>query len=327
MKMMLLAVFLVSSSGAAMVSAENAIDVKPDQVYGHKYGLAMTFDVFTPPKANGAAVLFINSGGYVSGQMRQCALREDSGWVFLPIHPAEPWMLPPLIVEQYSFEKLLAAGFTVFDVRCGSSPRFTIDEMAEDCRRAVRHIQFHAQSYGIDPARIGLWGGSAGGHLALLTAVRVVRGETGDRRIVGAFELNRFPAPELEAGGRVRAVAAYYPAGYDLVSDRSEFPEVFPLLPALSVSDSVLAAVSIKDYVSATSPPTLIIYGDQDFPFIPNASRKIAADLATTAVEVKTVVLPGVAHEFKGPQGYANAAPGRVAMNELVAWFKAKLLG
>lgn len=38
--------------------------------------------------------------------------------------------------------------------------------MLEDAARAVRHVRAHAQSFGVDPGRIGIMGSSAGGHLA-----------------------------------------------------------------------------------------------------------------------------------------------------------------
>src|SRR5512136_412714 len=130
-------VLLICLICAAMASAEKAFDakdvrVRPDEVYGHKFGLALTFDIYTPRNSNGAAVLFISSGGYASGLMRQCEKGEDSGWRFLAAGAVGKWDLPQLIIEQYSFQKLLAAGFTVFDIRHGSTPRFTIDEMFED---------------------------------------------------------------------------------------------------------------------------------------------------------------------------------------------------
>jgi acetyl esterase/lipase len=316
---------------AVTASAEDAVNskdirVRPDQVYGHKYGLAMTFDVYSPKNANGAAVLFINSGGYESGKYRQCEKGEDSIWRFVPINVAGKWDLPQLILEQYGFDNLLAAGFTVFDIRHGSSPKFAIDEMFEDCGRAVRYIKFHAKEYGIDAERIGLWGGSAGGHLALLLGAHIVRGQTRYRDITGAFELNRFSEPELETSSRVGAVAVYYPAGYDLASDSKEFPEAFKELPALNVDNSVLEELSIKKFVAATNPPVLIIYGDRDFPMIVGSCKKTAAELERNKVEVKTIVLPDVAHEFKGKDGYKDARPGQMAMNELVTWFKTKLL-
>jgi acetyl esterase/lipase len=317
---------------AATASGENAFDaksvrVRPDEVYGHRFGLALTYDVYTPGNSNGAAVLFINSGGYASGQMRQCEKGKDSVWRFLPADAAGQWDLPALIMEQYGFQKLLAAGFTVFDIRHGSTPRFTIDEMFEDCSRAVRHIKFHAKEFGIDPERVGLWGGSAGGHLALLLGTRAVKGQTAYKEVTGAFELNKLSEPELETGSSVRAVAVYYPAGYDLVSDRTAYPEVFKSLPALNVPDAVLDELSIKKYLGPANPPVLIIYGDRDMPFIVGAVEGIAAGLKKNNVAAETMVLPGVGHEFKGQDGsYENARPGQAAMDKLVEWFRTKLL-
>ncbi|MGB0578943.1 MAG: alpha/beta hydrolase [Limisphaerales bacterium] len=63
---------------------------------------------------------------------------------------------------------LLAKGFTVFSVRHGSSPKFTIPEVVGDVRRSVRFIRQHATEYGVDPKRLGVCGGSAGGHLSLV---------------------------------------------------------------------------------------------------------------------------------------------------------------
>jgi acetyl esterase/lipase len=301
------------------------ISVKPDQIYGHKFGMAMTFDVYIPANNNGAAVLYINSGGYASGVIRQCVKGADGNWKFIPIDKW-PKNLPGLLAEQYSFEKFLAAGFTVFDIRHGSTPKFTIDEIFEDLTRAVRFIKFHANEYSIDTEKLGLFGGSAGGHLALLLASHTVMGITNYKDVTGAFELNRFPEPELETSSNVKAVGVYYPAGYDFVSNTKTFPEVMKSLPSLNVDNKILDSLSIKNYISANNPPTFIIYGDKDFPFIIESAKNVAADLQKNKVEVKTVVIPNVGHEFKGADGsYKDPKPGQFAMNELVEWFKKQL--
>ena len=50
---------------AMFSSARVEVTITPDVVYGHKSGLAMTFDVFTPPEnANGSGVLFMVNGGW-----------------------------------------------------------------------------------------------------------------------------------------------------------------------------------------------------------------------------------------------------------------------
>ena len=46
------------------------MSIQADIVYGHKFGMALTFDVFIPSNRTGAAVVFFNSGGFVSGKVR-----------------------------------------------------------------------------------------------------------------------------------------------------------------------------------------------------------------------------------------------------------------
>src|SRR5688572_29575404 len=81
-----------------------------DVIYGRKAGLALTMDVFAPAKPNGAAVVFVISGG----------------WFSRPDHINAGFFLP-----------LLKRGYTVFAVVHGSQPKFTIPEIVEDMHRAV----------------------------------------------------------------------------------------------------------------------------------------------------------------------------------------------
>jgi acetyl esterase/lipase len=120
--------------------------ITPDVVYGHKAGMALTYDVVKPTKPNGAAVLFMVSGGWVSG------------WT----DPA-PLVAGALAAkDRNSFGMLLDHGFTLFLVRHGSSPFFKVPDAVDDVRRAVRHVRMTAATTGIDPERLGVFGGSAG---------------------------------------------------------------------------------------------------------------------------------------------------------------------
>ena len=47
-------------------TSQEGIRITPDVVYGHKFGMALTFDLFQPQKQNGAGVIFINSGAWHS---------------------------------------------------------------------------------------------------------------------------------------------------------------------------------------------------------------------------------------------------------------------
>ena len=126
--------------------------VTTDVVYGHKDGLALTLDVHRPARPNGAGLISIVSGGWQSSvEMAQ---------IFIQAYP-------PLIEE----------GFTVFAVRHDSWPRYPLSSIVADMRRSVRFIRQHAKEYGVDPNRIGVFGGSAGGQLALLLGTT---GDSGD---------------------------------------------------------------------------------------------------------------------------------------------------
>src|SRR5262245_20257048 len=96
-----------------LTSADSpSFDRKTDVVYGRKFGMALTMDVFTPRvNANGAAIVWIVSGGWFSA------------------HEA----IRPQVIEEY-----LKRGYTVFAVVHGSQPRFTIPEIRQDLNRAVR---------------------------------------------------------------------------------------------------------------------------------------------------------------------------------------------
>jgi len=88
---------------------------------------------------------------------------------------------------------------TTFVVTHGSQPRFQIDEIAKDMLRAVRFIRAQAVDYGVDPAKLGISGGSAGGHLSLMVATQ---GGPGDPLAA---------APVDRESSAVQAVASHYP--------------------------------------------------------------------------------------------------------------------
>ena len=115
-------------------------------VYGSRVGEDLTIDVLTPAKPNGLGIAVMVSGGWKSGGPGSL----------------DTWMVSPL----------LRAGYTVFAVCHISQPRATVMDAIADVNRGVRFIRHHAADYGIDPDRLGVTGGSAGGHLSLMLATR-----------------------------------------------------------------------------------------------------------------------------------------------------------
>jgi len=188
--------------------------VTTDVVYGHKDGLALTFDVHRPAQPNGAGVISIVSGGWQSSVE-----------------------MGRLIAQGYP--PLNDKGFTIFAVRHGSSPRYPMSAIVADMRRAVRFIRQHAGEYGVDPNRIGVFGGSAGGQLALLLGTTA---DSGDPSASDAV---------LRESSRVAAVVAYFPPT-DL--PRWETRRAFP---ATALTEAEAAQYSPLRFVSSGAAPSL----------------------------------------------------------------------
>ncbi len=258
--------------------ADEAEKISPDVVYGHKDGLALTFDVFRPDgRANGAGVLFMVSGGWYSR-----------------------WS-PPEQARQ-RFKPLLDKGFTVFAVRHGSSPRYKIPEIIQDVRRSVRFVRQHAKEYGVDPQRLGVFGGSAGGHLSL------VLGTTADDGQPNAKD------PLLRVSDRVEAVVAYFPPT-DLRPWVKESSPYYKNYPALQFDPGKADACSPLLNVSPDDAPTLLIHGDKDKLVPLDHSENILKKLEQTHVPSELLVIPGAAHGFRG-------ADNQRAEEAMVGWFE-----
>lgn len=252
------------------VCAQVPVSITPDVVYGHKDGMALTFDVFKPKeKGNGLGLLFMVSGGWVSQ------------WT-------EPTKLQPMV------QPLLEAGYTVFAVRHGSSPRYVIPEIAVDVRSALKFIHSHAADYGVDPAKLGVFGFSAGGHLSLLLGTMTNDKEASDAPHVAAV-VAVFPPTDL--GPYV-----------DLESPRRE------QFPALKFDPAKANDYSPLMHVTADDAPTLLVHGDKDELVPIWHSQKIAAAFAEAKVPAELITIEGAAHGF-------NAEGNQRMVKGMVAWF------
>lgn len=259
---------------SSCVKNEEGPYVIPDVVYGHKDGMALTFDVFKPEgRANGAGILYMVSGGWVSR-----------------------WSPPDR--ARNSFENLLSKGFTVFAVRHGSSPKYKVPDAVEDVRRAVRYIRLHSKELGVEAERLGVYGGSAGGHLSLMLGVASDEGYSEAEDEV------------LKMSNRVAAVVAYYPP-VDLrgIAGPNE------RFPALEFDSALAPEISPILFVSSDDSPSLMIHGDEDDLVPLSSSQVIYEAFREHGVETEMIILKGAGHGFRGE--HLNNA--RSAM---VAWFE-----
>lgn len=244
----------------------------PDVVYGHKAGMALTYDVIQPKAdSNGAAVVFMMSGGWVSG------------WV----NPAS--FVGEAVPDGFRhFRDLVDKGYALVIVRHGSSPYFKVPDAVADVRLALRHLKSNAKEYGIDAGRIGVCGASAGGHLSLMLGLSPRGGE-----------------PEKEAADyeQVAAVVAYFPP-----VDIREIVGPSKNFPALDFDPELAAEVSPIRYVTSDDPPTLLIHGDADKLVDVKNSQVIFEALQEKNVPSELIVIAGAAHGFTGASALKASA-------------------
>jgi acetyl esterase/lipase len=209
------------------------------------------------------------------------------------------------------FKNLLEKGFTVIPVRHGSSPKYFIPEIVADVRRAIRFIRHNAKQWGVDPDRIGVFGGSAGGHLSLVLGTA---SDNGDPNAKEDF---------LKMSNRVAAVVAYFPPVdlRHLARGVGAAPTggVLDRFPALNFDKEKAPDYSPIIHVSPDDPPTLLIHGDKDDLVPVNNSRIIYEAFQKNKVKSQLIIIEGGGHGFRNEDA-------KRASDAMVSWFEQTLL-
>ena len=271
-----------------------------DVIYGRKYGVALTMDVFKPPKPNGAAIVMVVSGGWFSA------------------HEA---------ISQRWFKPLLERGYTIFAVVHGSQPKFTIPEILADMNRSIRYIRHHAADYDIDPNRVGIMGGSAGGHLSLMIGTA---GSEGDQKAADPVDRESsrveavaclFPPTDFLNYGKPgenalgRGILKNFRAAFDFAELDAKTHHFVPITDEKKVLE-IGNDISPINHVSADDPPTLIFHGDADKVVPIQQSQIIVDKLNAAGVKAKLIVKPGAVH------GWPDIQPD---IEKMADWFDENL--
>jgi acetyl esterase/lipase len=199
------------------------------------------------------------------------------------------------IIQQIG-DALNQKGFLVASANYRLGPAEPWPAQIADAKCAVRFLRANAETLDIDPKEIGIWGHSAGAHLALLV------GTAGPD---AGWDSGPYP----NQPSTVEAVADF--AGpSDLVTLGEEeglpgvvqdnFVSLLGHVPPEQVP-AELKAASPVNYVSKDDPPFLIIHGDMD-PIVPLAqSQEMASALESVDVPVSFVVVKGGGHALDEP--------------------------
>lgn len=261
-----------SLAGGAWLYLHPQIERIDGVVYGHRNGTPLTLDVLQPPEGsrNGLGIALMVSGGW-----RSKRAGETPAWLGAP---------------------LLRAGYTIFAICHISQPQSTVMEIIEDMHRGLRYVRHHARSYGVDPRRIGITGGSAGGHLSLMLATR---GGPGDPNA---------PDPVDRESSAVQAVAIFYPVT-DLLNlgpstenlgdggPPKSFVRAFgPDSRDLTVWRKIGHDSSPIYFIRPGMAPTLIYHGDADTLVPLEQSQRFQKEARQAGLRVELVVHSGGGH-------------------------------
>lgn len=164
-----------------------------------------------------------------------------------------------------------------------------------DCKNAVRYLRKNAVTLQVDVNHIGVIGGSAGGHLALMV------GYTAGVR-------------ELEPDGPYPGVSSAVQAVVDLCGPtnlltRQKTDETGKPTGEVRLDSALLAAKPDADlatwkdaspvsHVRKDVPPTLIVHGTADTTVDRDQSTELASALKRVGAEHELVLIPGGGHTF-----------------------------
>ena len=172
------------------------------------------------------------------------------------------------------------------------APRWRFPAARDDVLSAIAFLKVYASELNIDPTQIALLGRAAGGQLALLAAYTA-----GEQSIRGVISL--YGPSDLK-------YRYEHPAPAKLTDTRAAL-EAYLGGPPGSAADDAYFAASPVNFVSSSSPPSLLVHGDRD-PIVPlDEASRLEAKLQSVGVKHLLVRLPWATHlcdrSFGGPCG------------------------
>ncbi|EDY16383.1 Alpha/beta hydrolase fold-3 domain protein [Chthoniobacter flavus Ellin428] len=268
---------LLSLFSACLLFAGSALfaaDAIPDDVIfepGVEYAVAggehLQVDVARPKNGDGPfpAVVCIHGGGFRAGK------RE--GYDKLCVTLAQK-------------------GYVAITVTYRLAPAFKFPAAVQDCKASVRWLRANAAKYHVDPKRIGVTGGSAGGHLAQFlgntNGVKEFEGDSGN----------------LDQSSDVACVVNFYgPSDFTKSYGKSvDAAEVLPLWLGGNLETALKEHIraSPLNWVTPDAVPTLICHGTEDKYVNYEQAGWMVDRLKSCGVEVELLTLQGAGHGFKG---------------------------
>jgi len=251
----------------AKIKVPENVVFEPNIEYSNPDGQHLQLDMARPKTGDGPfpAIACIHGGGFRAGSRQ--------GYDSLCVRLAE-------------------RGYVAVTLSYRLAPRYQFPAAIHDVKAAIRWLRANAKKYRIDPDRIGVTGGSAGGHLAQFLGV------TGD---VKQFEGD---GGNPEQPSRVVCVVNYFgPSDFAKSYGKSvDAAEVLPLWLGGNL-DQVRQKHIVASplyWVTPDAAPTLCIHGTEDKYVAYEQAVWLIDRLKAAGVEAELLTLEGAGHGFKG---------------------------
>jgi acetyl esterase/lipase len=261
--------------------ASSDYDIQPNVTYAVANNTELKLDLYLPRDRSALkpALILFHGGGWVGGQ------KERNVFQLLPY---------------------LSMNWVVVNVEYRLANNSPAPAAVEDCRCALRWLFYHAKDYNIDTSKIVLTGGSAGGHLALITGM-LPAGNIFDRQCPtdDSVRWNQGTEPQL----KVAAIVNWY--GITDVAELIDGPNAkhyaMEWLASLNERKELARQVSPITYVRAGLPPIITIHGDEDDVAPYSQAVRFHAALEKAGVPNQLVTIHGRKHDGFDRQELVNS--------------------
>ena len=263
----------------------------------------MKLDLYLPParfRGPRPTVIYIHGGGWQSGGPRLSGAFDN-------------W---PRVLAS-----IAARGYVVASVSYRFAGEAAHPAAIQDVKASIRWLRANAGKYRVDPARIMVWGASAGGQLAALAATScgVVALEpptapSGPPRNDKVEQQTAGAAPAMEVSDCVQGAVTWYGI-FDFTGRPLGPPEQSYLGCAPSgCTPQQTASPSAVSYLGPRTPPVLMIAGSEDHTVPPAQSRDFYAAMQARHLRGELMIIPGVDHSFIGKTPEATRDASRAGL-------------
>lgn len=265
--------------------SQDAVRLDAGLVFARRDTSDLLLDLYRPPSARAPVpvIVWLHGGGWFTGDRT----------------------LAPDLAQHATI-----TGCAVASIEYRLSGQALFPAQLHDVRAAIRFLRASAEELGLDPQAVGVWGASAGGHLAALA------GLTG--------HLPGLPGEEDTGGdASVQAVAESY-APVDLAAVVAEAEATIPGMDGAKSPEARLIGghpaqnvgaarrASPLSWVHAAAPPFQISHGTADVLVSHRQSERLHEALVSVGADSELYLLEGYKHGFLNPPGRLDVELARV---------------